>query len=178
MGCYGGRGGCYGGYATGGYGGGYAGYAMPYGSYAGMPAYGGYTSGYYMPGTPAGTLPAPTDQGIPGGGTAAPADQGGRRGTSDEDRSKESLAPAPATIQVTLPSDAKLMIDDYTTRSTSSTRTFVTPPLTPGRDFHYTLKAELQRGTEPVKVSREVTVRAGQETPVTIEFPVTGVARK
>jgi uncharacterized protein (TIGR03000 family) len=190
-GCYGG--GCYGGgYAYGGYGGGYGGYtySMPYGGYsgyAGMPAYGGYTSGYYTPGT---NMPATGTPGVsgPGGqsgssGGAAPVDRGDRRdegdrGRRDEDRNKEVLAPTPATLIVTLPADAKLLIDDTATRSTSATRTFMTPPLEPGREFHYTLKAETRRGDEPVTVTRDVTVRAGQETRVTLDFASASVAQK
>jgi uncharacterized protein (TIGR03000 family) len=191
-GCYGGGGWgcCGGGYASGGYGGGGYAYSMPYGGYsgyAGMPAYGGYTSGYYPP---ANVMPA----GQPTGGTGvAPTDRGGRidegdrgrrddgrrdEGRRDEDSSKQSLLPTPATLIVTLPADARLTIDDMATRSTSATRTFVTPPLQPGREFHYTLKAEGRRGTEPVTATRDVSVRAGQETRVTLDFSAASVARK
>jgi uncharacterized protein (TIGR03000 family) len=153
---------------------------MPYGGYsgyAGMPAYGGYTSGYFTPGTP---MPA-AESGTPGG--AAPVDRGGRsdegeRGRREEDRNKETLAPAPATLIVSLPADAKLTIDDAVTRSTAATRTFVTPPLQPGREFHYTLKAELRRGDEPVTVTRDVTVRAGRETRVALDLSSASVAQK
>jgi uncharacterized protein (TIGR03000 family) len=179
-GCYGG--GCGGGYAAASYSMPYASYGMPYGSYAGMPAYGGYSSGYYTP--------APADTGIapvPGGGRGVEEkDRGGERGPADrgrerdrdEDRSRESLAPTPATLIVTLPADAKLMIDGYTARSNAGTRTFVSPPLTPGEDYHYTLKAELRRGDEPVTVSKDVTVRAGQETRVTLDFAGASVAKR
>jgi uncharacterized protein (TIGR03000 family) len=176
-GCYGG--GCYGGGCYGGRGG-YASYSMPYGSYAGMPAYGGYSSGYYSPAVPDSGFSAPA---APAG--AAPAgtrgtEEGGRdQGKSrDEGKSRESLAPAPARLIITLPADAKLMIDDYVARSTAGTRTFVSPPLERGQAYHYTLKAELRRGDEPVTVTREATVRAGQETHVTLDFAGKSVAQK
>jgi uncharacterized protein (TIGR03000 family) len=167
---------------------------MPSG-YASMPAYGGYTSGYYSPdagfyGAPAGGAvgaPGVAPAGTPG---VAPAGTPGGRGAedrgtpSDRDRgkddgtSRESLAPAPATLIVTLPADATLAVDGYVSQSKAGTRSFLSPPLERGQDYHYTLKAELRRGDEPVTVSREVTVRAGRETRVTLEFPAASVAKK
>jgi uncharacterized protein (TIGR03000 family) len=154
---------------------------MPYGGYATMPASGGYMSGYYTPGSyaPGSAVPGaavPAGRGAEG---ASPADRGGR-GTGDEgtSRDKESLAPVPATLVVTLPAEAKLAIDDHATRATSATRTFVTPPLTPGQEYHYTLTAELRRGEEPVTVNKRVTVRAGEETRVALDFPPATVAKK
>jgi uncharacterized protein (TIGR03000 family) len=193
-GCYGGGGccGCYGGgwscggggcYGGGGCGGGYAAsYAMPSASYAGMPAYGGYSSGYYTPGMTDGGFVAPAAGAAPGVAPAGAA-PGGARGTEDRGRDEgksrdESLAPAPATLIVTVPAGAKLMIDNYVAKSTAGTRTFVSPPLEKGQAYHYTLKAELRHGDEPVTVTREATVRAGQETRVTLDFAGASVARK
>jgi uncharacterized protein (TIGR03000 family) len=88
------------------------------------------------------------------------------------------MAPAPATIVVSLPANAQLKIDDYATRSQSATRTLVTPPLTPGQEYHYTLTAEVRRGNEPVTVTKRVPVRAGEETRITLEFPPATVAQK
>jgi uncharacterized protein (TIGR03000 family) len=199
-GSYGCCGGCWGGgYAMGGYGyGGYASYAMPYGygSYAGMPAYGGYVSGYATPGTfgdtgtygtgGTGAGSNPSGGGIPrihGNGPGSPAGipnapAGGSDTRGPGENPKESLAPAPATLRVTLPADATLKVDGYTTRSTSGTRTFVTPPLEPGKVYHYTLTAELPGGSQPETVSKRVEVRPGAETNVTLAFPKNGVALK
>src|SRR5262249_871346 len=58
---------------------------------------------------------------------------------------KEPRAPAPATILVSLPADAKLFVDDAATTSTSTSRTFVTPALENGKTYGYTLKAEVVR---------------------------------
>ena len=49
---------------------------------------------------------------------------------------------APATIQVSLPANAKLFVDGVATQSTSATRTLVTPELPAGQQFSYTLKAQ------------------------------------
>jgi uncharacterized protein (TIGR03000 family) len=80
-----------------------------------------------------------------------------------------------------LPADAKLSIDDAPTTSTSSVRTFVTPELNPAKDYHYTLKAEIVRDGRTQSVVEQVSVRAGEETRVSIDagrFATTTVAQK
>jgi uncharacterized protein (TIGR03000 family) len=84
---------------------------------------------------------------------------------------KEVSAPAPAILVVTLPVDAKLTIDDTATTSTSATRRFASPVLEPGQNFYYTLKGQLARDGRVFTASRRVTVRAGQETRVSLDFP-------
>jgi uncharacterized protein (TIGR03000 family) len=85
---------------------------------------------------------------------------------------------APAIILVSLPAEAKLTIDEHVTTSTSNQRRFSSPPLDLGKDFHYTLKAEMVRDGEKVVTSQRVTVRAGEETRVTLEFPAATVASR
>jgi uncharacterized protein (TIGR03000 family) len=80
-------------------------------------------------------------------------------------------AGAPATIVVDLPEDATLTVDDSATRATSATRVFVSPSLSTGQDFHYTLKAEVMRDGKPFSVEKTITVRAGVETRVSLEMP-------
>ncbi len=84
--------------------------------------------------------------------------------------------PAPATIRVTLPSDAQLTINGSPTRSTSAYRVFVSPPLAAGGSFTYTFKAEFVRDGKIVNVSQEVLVRAGRETDVSLNVPAEGGA--
>jgi uncharacterized protein (TIGR03000 family) len=72
--------------------------------------------------------------------------------------------PAPATIAVSLPADAKLFIDGVPTSSIGSLRNFVTPPLTAEKDFTYTLKVELFREGKSVVQEIQVTVRASHIT--------------
>jgi uncharacterized protein (TIGR03000 family) len=85
---------------------------------------------------------------------------------------------APATIIVSLPADAKLTVDDAPTTSTSSTRVLVSPTLEPGREFHYTLTAEITRDGKPQVTSQRITVRAGEETRVNLQFPTASVAQR
>lgn len=87
------------------------------------------------------------------------------------------LAPTnTAKIYVTLPTDAKLTIDGTPTVSTSQTRVFESPSLTPGKTFYYVLKATLVRDGKTETVTKEVVVRAGEDTRVKIEIPETSVA--
>ncbi len=88
-----------------------------------------------------------------------------------------SVDPTTAVIVVSLPADAKLTIDDQATTSTSDHRVFVSPSLTAGKDFYYTLKAEITVNGKPTVVSKVVAVRAGEESQVTLDAP-TGVAER
>jgi uncharacterized protein (TIGR03000 family) len=81
-----------------------------------------------------------------------------------------SNLPTPGTIVVTLPSDAKLTIDGYVSQQTSGQRVLVTPPIQRGQDLTYTLVAESTQDGQVVRQSQQVTVRAGQQMPVSFTF--------
>jgi uncharacterized protein (TIGR03000 family) len=85
---------------------------------------------------------------------------------------------APATLVVSLPEDATLMVDDQPTAATSGNRVFVSPDLPTGQDYHYTLKAKVMRDGKPVVVEETVAVRAGEQTSVTLKLPATSVASR
>jgi uncharacterized protein (TIGR03000 family) len=82
-----------------------------------------------------------------------------------------------ATIVVSLPTDAKLTIDDQATSSTGDQRVFLSPDLPAGQEFHYTLKAEVVVDGKTQVVSQVVAVRAGEQSRVTLAAP-TGVAER
>jgi uncharacterized protein (TIGR03000 family) len=75
---------------------------------------------------------------------------------------------APATVRVTLPADATLTIDGRATHSTSAERLFVSPPIEPGKSYHYTFRAEFVRGRKTITLEQNVVVRAGRETDVSL----------
>ena len=109
-----------------------------------------------------------SEQGTPSASTAAPTDQTTTPSpptpkTTDLDNA------APATIVVNVPADARLTIDGEATTSTSAQRVFVSPVLNPGQEYHYTLKAEFKKDGKTVSVSKDVTVKAGNETRVTMD---------
>lgn len=95
-----------------------------------------------------------------------------------EEKPADKEINAPATIQVSLPADAKLTIDDAATTSTSANRTFATPSLETGKEYFYTLKAEIVRDGKTVTTTRRVAVKAGELTNVTIEIPAASVAAR
>jgi uncharacterized protein (TIGR03000 family) len=96
----------------------------------------------------------------------------------EDGKEDEVRLPAPATLIVSLPAEATLTVDGAATQSTSATRVFTSPELAPDKEFYYTLKADLVRNGEKVTTTKKVSVRAGQETRVTLEFPAATVAQK
>ena len=88
-----------------------------------------------------------------------------------------SLA-APATIVVTLPVDAKLLVDDVVTTSTSANRVFVSPTLDAGKEYHYTMKVSFVQDGKTVEMTKKVAVTAGNETAVSFEAAAPSVASR
>jgi uncharacterized protein (TIGR03000 family) len=153
-----GSGGCgYGGGGCGsggcGYGGGYAGGGSGGCSTCGSASYGG--SGYAMS-----TCTGPSCNVAATGGSAYATTQ----------RQE-------ATLLVSLPANATLLVDDYQTKSTSANRVFRTPALDAGKEFHYTLTAQVPTADGKMEtITKQVTVRAGESTRVNIEAPSSAVA--
>lgn len=83
-----------------------------------------------------------------------------------------------ATIVVSVPAESTLTFDGVATSSTATTRMFVSPALEQGKEFYYTLKADMLQGGKTVTVSKRIAVRAGEETHVTFALPVDSVASK
>jgi uncharacterized protein (TIGR03000 family) len=194
-GCHGGYGGCHGGYGYGGYGGCYGGYGYGGGyypaPYRGTPnvpppppppprrgaRYDSVYDGDYVYAPPArrGLLArrraVAYDYGPPVAGTyyATYPDMMASSYQSFYPEQPEMLGgqrEAPATMMVHLPPDAKLSVDDSSTKQTGSVRTFVTPALQPGKEFTYHMKATMMRDGKEVTETKDVKVRAGQETHV------------
>jgi uncharacterized protein (TIGR03000 family) len=77
--------------------------------------------------------------------------------------------PAPATIKVSLPADAKLFVDDVVCPLTSELRSFNTPALQPGQRYGYTLRAEIVRDGKTISKVRQVEMQAGSQVNVKFE---------
>jgi uncharacterized protein (TIGR03000 family) len=75
-----------------------------------------------------------------------------------------TLLPTQATVVVQVADDASLTVNGERVPELGSTRTFISPELTPGRDYYYTIKMERPGGT--VTDTKRVYVRAGQTTRV------------
>jgi uncharacterized protein (TIGR03000 family) len=91
---------------------------------------------------------------------------------------KKTQAAAPAIIVVELPADATLKVDGAVTSSTSNLRVLVSPELPTGKEFQYTLTAEVVREGKSVQFAKNVVVRAGEESRVSLSLPVTSVAQR
>ena len=85
---------------------------------------------------------------------------------------------APATLVVTVPADTRLTIDGEATLSTSTERVFVTPELNPGREYHYTLKAEVVKDGKSAMIEKVITVKAGEVTTEKLALPAASVAQR
>jgi uncharacterized protein (TIGR03000 family) len=86
--------------------------------------------------------------------------------------------PAPATIVVKLPEDAKLTVDDTLTKGSSSVRKFTTPALNPQKRYYYNLIGEIVRDGQTLTVTKRIELRAGEEASVSLEFDRGSVAQK
>lgn len=75
-----------------------------------------------------------------------------------------------ATLIVHLPANARLLVDGKPTTSTSSVRRFYTPPLEAGENYHYDLRAEMNRNGETVTTTKRVAVRPGKTEEVYLKF--------
>jgi uncharacterized protein (TIGR03000 family) len=91
---------------------------------------------------------------------------------------KSSAATAPATVIVSLPSEAKLSIDGAPTASASERRVFTSPSLEPGKTYHYSLTGELVRDGKTITATKLIEVRAGEETKVSLDFSQVTVAQR
>jgi uncharacterized protein (TIGR03000 family) len=176
-GCYGGGyyGGCYGGCYGGGHHGCRGGHHRGHGccGYSGCGCYGGYGygyggcvggygGGYGMGGFGGAVVPSM-------GGTIVPnAPVTPTTPTTPGKKTSIEGASAPATLVVNVPVNARLTIDGEATTSTSTRRVFVSPALEVGRTFHYTLQAEIVKDGKTITVSKNVAVKAGEESRVTL----------
>jgi uncharacterized protein (TIGR03000 family) len=84
-----------------------------------------------------------------------------------------SLPPATngtAHIQILVPADAKIWIENQLMTETGSARDYVSPVLTPGQEFVYHIRATWMQNGQPVTQTRNVDVQAGSN--VTVNFMV------
>jgi uncharacterized protein (TIGR03000 family) len=73
-----------------------------------------------------------------------------------------------ATLVVHMPENASLSIDGQQTQQRSGTRVFTSPPLESGKTYTYTLRAEMTRDGRTIHETKNVDVRPGQSSEVTM----------
>src|SRR5262249_7527584 len=90
----------------------------------------------------------------------------------------QSAIPAPAStpIRIQVPAQARIWFDNQPTVQTGTVREFVASPLTPGREYSYTVRATWREGDREVARQRVVSFKAGD--PVSIDFTSMVVASR
>jgi uncharacterized protein (TIGR03000 family) len=111
------------------------------------------------------------------GGKGQTPEGKGQTPSGYDDDDDASLRKGRAIIKVKLPADAKLFVDSSATKQTSSVRKFRTPALKAGKKFTYTLTAEVVRDGQKITTTKEVAVRRGQNTEISLSFPTVTVRK-
>jgi uncharacterized protein (TIGR03000 family) len=89
--------------------------------------------------------------------------------TSARTQAESAATALPVHIEVRVPADADIWFDDAKTTQTGTVRQFVSPPLTPGYDYTYEIRARWTEEGRRVSHTRRVSVHAGERVRVT--FP-------
>jgi uncharacterized protein (TIGR03000 family) len=95
--------------------------------------------------------------------------------TTDTKPMETPVAPKPkegmgANLKFKLPAEAKLYVDGRLTMIGGTERSFTTPPLAPGSQYYYDVKAEIVVDGKPVVEQKRVLVEAGAR--IDESFPV------
>jgi uncharacterized protein (TIGR03000 family) len=83
----------------------------------------------------------------------------------------DPVAENKALLVVRVPANAVLTIAESPTTQTGPVREFITPSLTPGKDYYYVVKATWTEAGQNRTEVREVIVRAGQRSQVDFNAP-------
>jgi len=67
-----------------------------------------------------------------------------------------------ARIHMTVPANATVWVQGYRTTQTGSEREFMSPPLTPGKDYSYDVRVAWKENGAPVERTRTLTVHANE----------------
>jgi uncharacterized protein (TIGR03000 family) len=71
-----------------------------------------------------------------------------------------------ATLRIQLPADARLLVEGKETKQSGANRNFTTPPLTPGKKYHYTFEWTYRKNGKAVTRTRTIYFRAGEKKEV------------
>jgi uncharacterized protein (TIGR03000 family) len=129
------------------------GYGYGYGGYPGY-GYGGYDADYYPPTYGA---PDPSMYYAPAGGGGPSVYNVGDSSAGGGSRPQDLTA----HILVKIPADAEVWFGQGKTQQSGAQREFVSPALSPGKDYTYDIKARWMEGGQEVVQTRRVDVTAG-----------------
>jgi uncharacterized protein (TIGR03000 family) len=150
------------------------GYGYPSGSYGSGYYSGSYGSGYYAAPYYADDYYPPTYV-TPSTSIYVTPSTDGNSGTYPVPNSGAGGAAAQdlvAHVTVQVPPDAEVWFGQGKTKQTGAVREFVSPSLTPGQDYTYTVKARWVEDGKEVVQSRQIDVSAGSRS--TIDFTKPG----
>jgi uncharacterized protein (TIGR03000 family) len=154
---------------TGGYRGGYYGSQPYYGSYSGyQPYYGSSYSSPYYGDYGQSTWSRPEYYATPS--YSVPYDQGTPTYSSGYTPQAAPAANTTAHVTVRAPADARVWIGGWETPNTGAVREFDSPPLTPGKQYTYEVKAQWQENGRMMNQTQQVDVSAGARSEAV--FPV------
>ena len=125
--------------------------SYPYGYYG--PAYPSYAPGYYAP-----TYVSPGRQAL----TPWVTEPRLANGRTPDTR---------VYLTVRVPTDAEVWFGGQKTHQTGAVRRFVSPPLTPGQDYNYEVRARWTEAGEEVVQARRLVVSAGSRKVVDFTQP-------
>jgi uncharacterized protein (TIGR03000 family) len=83
-------------------------------------------------------------------------------------------AVAATSIRIQVPAQARVWFDNLPTSQTGSVRDFVSPPLTAGREYHYTVRAAWNENGHEIERQQVVSFTPGD--PVSIDFTTSMVS--
>jgi uncharacterized protein (TIGR03000 family) len=75
-----------------------------------------------------------------------------------------------AAVDVQSPAGAELWIEGVKTEQAGASRSFLSPPLTPGKRYTYEIRARWKEGGREVEQKQEVVIQAGSR--VNVSFPI------
>jgi len=73
------------------------------------------------------------------------------------------------TLRMRVPTEARVWIEDVATSTDGADRSFVSPPLTPGREYVYHVRVQWDENGKTVERNREFTVHAGDRIDLNID---------
>jgi uncharacterized protein (TIGR03000 family) len=78
-----------------------------------------------------------------------------------------------AHIWLRVPADATVWVDGNKTQQTGEARHFLSPPLTPGKNYTYQLRVRWTKDGKPLEQDRDIDVRAGSHVRLDLTRPQT-----
>ena len=87
--------------------------------------------------------------------------------------SARNRARTEATLTVNVPANARIFVNGTSTRSQGTVRRYVSRGLTPGSEYSYEIKAEIDRDGQTIQETKIVKVRGGQTINVAFDLKAT-----